>query len=306
MLPPESTATVVPSAAGLTAPPSSAATPTAPAPSTTSLQRSSSSAIASAVSSSPTVTISSSQLGQDRQRDPARALDRDAVGDRQRRGGLDRLARGHRLRERRAGRGLDADDLRPPACAALIAIATPDASPPPPTGITTCARSGHVLEQLEPERALAGDDRRVVERVHERQPAALGAFERRDQAGVDARAADVDDRALPARGLDLRHRRVGGDEDLARHAAGRRRGGQRLGVVARGGGHDAARAALLAERGQLGGDAADLERARCAAGSRPSARPSRPRARRTCGWRASACGERRSRPPRVRPGRRSR
>ena len=73
----------------------------------------------------------------------------------------------------------------------------------------------HVLEQFEAERALPGDDRRVVERVHERQAAGLGALERGDQALVDAVAADVDRGAGAAGGLDLGHRRVGGDEDLA-------------------------------------------------------------------------------------------
>ena len=62
----------------------------------------------------------------------------------------------------------------------LTAIATPLHSPPPPTGTTTLARSGHLLEQLEPERALAGDDVGVVERVDEREPALARALLRGD------------------------------------------------------------------------------------------------------------------------------
>ena len=81
-----------------------------------------------------------------------------------------------------SGNGAHAAAWTPMICtsglASLIASATPAHSPPPPTGITTLRQVGHVLEQLEPERALAGDDRRVVERVHERQPAALGALQR--------------------------------------------------------------------------------------------------------------------------------
>ena len=69
----------------------------------------------------------------------------------------------------------------------MTAIAIPLASPPPPTGTTTLREVGHVLEQLEPERALAGDDVRVVERVHERQPALARALARAADAVVDRR-----------------------------------------------------------------------------------------------------------------------
>ena len=83
------------------------------------------------------------------------------------------------------------------------------ASPPPPTGTTTFARSGDVLEQLEPERALAGDDVRVVERVHERHAGLARALARDRDALVDALAARGDRRAERRRALDLRDRRVG-------------------------------------------------------------------------------------------------
>ena len=48
------------------------------------------------------------------------------------------------------------------------AIATPEARPPPPTGITTVPGPGRkLLGELEAERALARDHARVVERVDE-------------------------------------------------------------------------------------------------------------------------------------------
>ena len=123
-LPPDSTATVVPRRGLATCPPSSAATPTAPAPSTTSLQRSISSTIASAVSSSPPRPPSRRPTARAAAGQLARRLDGDPVGDRQR--GVGDLAR----RDLDLGR------------ADFTAIATPLHSPPPPTGMTTRARSG--------------------------------------------------------------------------------------------------------------------------------------------------------------------
>ena len=209
---------MTPFSAGGTCPPSSAATPTAPAPSTTSLQRSISITIASAVSSSPTTTTPSVHCAQQRERELARALDRDAVGDRQRRGGRHRHALAQRLGVGRAGGDLHADHLhlgprgldrdRHPGAQAAAADRHDDAG-----------EVGHVLEQLEAERALPGDDVRVVERVHEREPALARPVLGGVHALVDRAAADVDRRALPARRLDLGDRRVVGDEHLARHAA---------------------------------------------------------------------------------------
>ena len=76
----------------------------------------------------------------------------------------------------------------------LIAIATPLTSPPPPTGTMTLREVRHVLEQLEPERALAGDHVEVVERVHERRPAVGARACAAATALVDCRAAEADDR----------------------------------------------------------------------------------------------------------------
>ena len=141
MLPPESTATVVPVAAGLICPPSSAATPTAPAPSTTSLQRSSSSAIASAVSSSPTITNSSAssvRIGSVIPPGRLTAMPSAIVSAEEASIGSPAAID--------SGNGAHAAACTPTICTSgltsLIASATPAASPPPPTGITTLARSG--------------------------------------------------------------------------------------------------------------------------------------------------------------------
>ena len=251
----------MPRAAGATWPPSSAATPTAPAPSTTSLQRSSSTTIASATSSSSTAAIPSSHSPSSASvRSPGRLtaipsaiVSADSAGT-----GLPCSQRG---REGRAGGDLHADDLdlRPRR---LDRDRDARGQPAAADRHDQLREVGHVLEQLEAERALAGHDVRVVERMHERQPALARALVRGGEALVQRRAADVHDRALAAGGLGLGDRRVGGDEDLAQHAARGRGRRESLGVVAGRRGDDAARAALLAQRGELGRRAAHLERAR--------------------------------------------
>ena len=50
---------------------------------------------------------------------------------------------------------------------ALTATAMPESRPPPPSGTTIDVGVRRLLEQLEPDRALPGDDRLVVERRHE-------------------------------------------------------------------------------------------------------------------------------------------
>ena len=260
-LPPERIATVVPARPGATWPPSSAATPTAPAPSTTSLQRSSSTTIASATSSSSTTAIAVEPLAEQRQREVARALDGDPVGDRQR-----RLGR-HRRRPPRsdAGNGAQAATCTPTTStsgrADLTAIAMPAASPPPPTGTTTLREIGHVLEQLEPERALPRDDVRVVERVDERQPAPRARARARRRGTRPARrrrrARSRPGRAPPRPWRSARRR--GRRPRTARRARPRRRRAPCAWLPA-----EAAttpRGARLPQRGELGRGAAHLERA---------------------------------------------
>ena len=68
----------------------------------------------------------------------------------------------------------------------------PAASPPPPIGTRTAARSGSVLGDLEPDRALAGDDPVVVVRRDDRQAALRGDLLRDGLALVAGRADDDD------------------------------------------------------------------------------------------------------------------
>ena len=142
--------------------------------------------------------------------------------------------------------------------AALIASATPAHRPPPPTGMTTFARSGTSSSSSRPSEpwpaTIAGSSNGCTNA----RPPVLERSRRGDQALVDAVAADVDRGAGAAGGLDLGHRRVGGDEDLARDAHLRRGRGQRLAVVAGARGDDAV-VAPVAQRGELGRHAADLE-----------------------------------------------
>ena len=96
---------------------------------------------------------------------------------------------------------------------ALIAMAIPPMRPPPPTGTSTASRSGHLLQQLEPDGALAGDDARVVEGVDEDQPA-LGL----DLAGAGVGLVEVlpvqdDLGAVAAGGRHLGQRRPLGHDD---------------------------------------------------------------------------------------------
>ena len=75
------------------------------------------------------------------------------------------------------------------------AIATPEASPPPPTGISTVPSVGHLLGELEPDRALAGDHVLVLERRDEGRARLLDALERLGERLVEAVAR----RARPRR-----------------------------------------------------------------------------------------------------------
>ena len=67
----------------------------------------------------------------------------------------------------------------------LTAAAIPASSPPPPMRDEDRGHLRALLEDLQPDRALAGDDVRVVERVDEHGPGALGELVRRREALVD-------------------------------------------------------------------------------------------------------------------------
>ena len=122
--------------------------------------------MASAISSSPTrhdvVDVAPREL----EGVLAHAPDRDPVGD-GRAGGTDARARRERRAACRDRRGLDADD-------AHVRDVAPSARAPMPADQTAAAdrdqhriEVGHLLEQLEADRALAGDDTRVVEGMDE-------------------------------------------------------------------------------------------------------------------------------------------
>ena len=175
-----------------------AATPTAPAPSTTSFARSISSTIASAVSSSLTTTTSSTQRCDERQRDAAGALDRDAVGDRRGRVDGERGAGGERGRERRARGDLHADD-RDLGARELDHAGDAGDQAAAADRHDHLREVGDLLEQLEAERRLADDHVRIVERVHEDGAGLGGALARRRDAVVDAVAAERDIAAVALR-----------------------------------------------------------------------------------------------------------
>ncbi len=118
------------------------------------------------------------------------------------------------------------------------------------------------LEQLEPDRALPGDDGRIIVRMHEGQ-ATLGLQLAGALVGGIVVASLQDDlRAQLARGLHLRDRRVLGHADQRVHALIACRQGHALCVVAGRGADDAGLALVLVERVDLVVGAANLERAR--------------------------------------------
>ena len=209
-------------AAGATWPPSSAATPTAPAPSTTSLQRSSS---------------SDHRLGDRRPRRRPRRRRRSASSSASVRspGRLTAMPSAivsaelaaHRLAARAAtpGSGAHAATCTPTTStsgrarldrdrdAARTARRRRPARRP-------CARSGTSSSSSSPSEPWPGDDVRVVERVHEGQPASRArSCAAARQSSTDVPPPTWTIAPCAARRLDLGHRRVGGHEDLARHAA---------------------------------------------------------------------------------------
>ena len=136
-----------------------------------------------------------------------------------------------------------------------------DAGRQPTTGDRhhDAGHAGQVLDDLEPARALAGDDGRVVVRLDHDQPALLDEAQREHVALLRVHAGELDLGAVALDALDLDARRV------ARHADHRVRAEQprgtrhRLGVVARRVGDDAAGALGIGQRGDLVVRAAHLE-----------------------------------------------
>ena len=147
--------------------PCSAATAAAPAGSTTSLARSRHSSSARDSDSSETVTTSSDQLRDVLERHVAGPADGDAVGHRRHAG---QLRPGRRRRARAGRRRRPPPARRPPArpgAAPSPPRRSPASSPPPPAATTMVRDLGALLQDLQADRALAGDHVRVVEGVDE-------------------------------------------------------------------------------------------------------------------------------------------
>ena len=189
-----------------------------------------------------------------------RLADRDAVGHRRHVRQPDRAPLGERRRVRGRPGCLDADHAH---------VRTQRLDGDRDTGDQAAATRGyddgggvgHLLDDLEPEGALAGDDVAVVERVDEHCPGLLGELRRRGQAVLEHARREPDVGAVAAGSPLLRDRRAVGHEDGGRDAVLLRGQRDALRVVAGRGRHDAEGTLLVGEPGDPDGGAADLERA---------------------------------------------
>ena len=86
----------------------------------------------------------------------------------------------------------------------MIAVATPEMSPPPPIGDDDDVDVRQVVEDLESGRAVAGDQLGIVERVDEREPALLREPLPQREHLADVAAVDDDLGAVVPAGLELR------------------------------------------------------------------------------------------------------
>ena len=245
--------------AGSTAPLISAATAIAPAPSVTSFARSASRTIASTITSSPTVTMPSSQRSiSGRVSSPGRLTAMPSA-----------IVRALGVSTGSWAAIESAIAAQPSAWTPITsiegswsfsAIASPLASPPPPTGTSTRRRFGHLGGELDADAGLAADHVGVVEGVDELEPVGGRRLAGERDAGVD-RLAAADDLALEgADRLDLADRRRLRHVDAAGQALGAGGVGERLRVVAGAAGDDA-RALPRPDRVELRERAADLEAA---------------------------------------------
>ena len=120
---------------------------------------------------------------------------------------------------------------------------------------------GHLLEDLEPDRRLSGEDVDVVERMHQRRTGALGVLPGEEERVVDRETFEVHARPVRLGRHDLRQRRRRRHEHSCRDAEFGRRPGHTLRVVTGAGGDDAAGALVRAQVGDPVVGAARLERA---------------------------------------------
>ena len=134
---------------------------------------------------------------------------------------------------------------------ALTAVEMPLINPPPPIGIDQEVEIGIVLQDLEADGALAGDDVGIVVGMHEHQVLLGRQLARVDRGGVDAVAVQDHARAEARGALDLgegrplRHHDGGGNAEALRVI------GDALRVVAGRHGDDAALGFLRRQALQL-------------------------------------------------------
>ena len=190
--------------------------------------------MASATSSSLTVTMSSSHASTRGSREPTGLLDRDPVGQRR-----DRPSDHGLVGVRGAPFDLHADHadlgVGPLQCDRHAA-----GQPAAADGDDHAPEIRDVLQQLEPERGLPGDDGRIIEGVDEGHPLLGRTHVRgRGDGRVDGLPALAHRGAIRAGGLRLGDRGALGDEDLAPHAEVPGGIGDGLGVIAGAAGHDA-------------------------------------------------------------------
>ncbi len=195
----------------------------------------------------------------ERDGDIARRLDGDAVGNGGDGVGLDVAVRMERLRDRVRALSLHADDLH-------AGVDLLDARGH--TGEQSAAagwhdddvRRGQVAEDLEAERALAGNDLGVIVGMQERGVLLLADLAGLGVSVVIAVAREHDVRAVALRSLRLGDGRGLGHDDRGRDAEAVRSIGHALCVVAGRRGHDGTGLAALDERRDLVARTADLER----------------------------------------------
>ncbi len=262
MFPPESTTTVLPVAE--TAPWMIAATPAAPAGSTTSFARSRRMTSARAISSSLTVTTSSTNSatsGNVMSPGRATAMPSAIVGWSWIVVGSPAASEGGNAAAFAACTPITRIVRPSSAALSLSAVATPEASPPPPIASTTVSTSGTWSRISRPSVPLPRHDVGVVEGGDEHRPVLGGPRLRRLVRLVEDVARELHVGAVVARRLELRERGPDGHEDRRPDAelAGRER--DALCVVACGGGHDARGLLRVGELREAVVRAADLVRA---------------------------------------------
>ena len=159
------------------------------------------------------------------------SLDGDAVRNRLNRFRLDDSSRIQRTHERRGPFRHHADDAHVGACGFFTTAARPEMRPPPPTGTRMVPTSGHFLQYLEAQSALARYDVGMIERRYHRQAALF-------LVGTGARIGVIERRSEQLRlgaqgphGVELGVRRGFGHHHQGFHAQLLRREGDALSVV---------------------------------------------------------------------------